>query len=456
MRPRTWALLALLPVLALALNVETAYWLDMDAFERWARGVHRGRPAPSPTAPAFANVYLDTDCNYPPLGAVFSAGALRAIDSLSRTAGLGLPRHRLAFRGYLLLFEIAALLMSAALFSALSLPQPGLAAAALYLLPSSWAGGAVWGQVDIVAQAFLLLAAYAFVSVIVDERPRPGLDVARIATGAWALSSALLVKQLALFSLPGLAGLLVVALATVQHRRGWRACLPAAALAAGVAGAWFLLLDRAVFAVPRGHAGITAYVWSTGSDHSRYLFANGPNVWTFLATRNLFPSDLPFYGSLTPRRAGFTVAMAVCLALGSWLALHGFPVLRRRARFEAHRHGLAAALLAFVGLLNLVVPVLVTGTHERYFFHAFPFLMLGFAGWRARRDDVTPAGSLLWIAAAGCISGCFVYSIMRPEAFRLVFPLRSQAFTASVLLGAAAVLALRFVLAVGRLRDDPA
>ena len=394
--------------------------------------------------PVFSNTYLNTGCNYPPLGAIASAGALHALDTAKKALGweaLSLPH---AFRAYLSLVEVAALVLTFALFRTLGVPHAPLASIALYLLPSSWAGGALWGQVDVVTQAFLLGAAVSLVAVIVDDDVRPRRDLLLVAVGAAALAGAVLVKQLALFSVPGLAALVLTALVAVLHRHGPRSFLWATVIALAVGGGLFVLLDRALFALPPGYGSAVAYVWDTGTWHSRYLFANGPNVWTFLADRNRVPSDLPFYGGLTPRRAGFAAAGVVCALLGIVFAIHAAIALRDRRRFALDRRLVAATAVVFIGLLNLVVPLLSTGTHERYFFHAFPFLIVGLAAWHAAAPESAARARLPWAIAAAFVSGCFVLSIIRPGAFGPLFPLRSQAFTASVLLVSAAVLCLGF------------
>ena len=115
---RGWRLLFLLPALVLAFNAGTAYWLDIEEFGRWARHVRRGSTLPPPTAPVFANTYLNTGCNYPPLGAIVSAGAVRLLQSAKDTIGVDVSVAQ-AFRGYLSLFEIASLVLTFALFKAL-------------------------------------------------------------------------------------------------------------------------------------------------------------------------------------------------------------------------------------------------------------------------------------------------------------------------------------------------
>jgi hypothetical protein len=431
-------------VVVVASNPGTAHWRDIEEFTRWARHERYGPPAPPPTAPLFRNTYLNTGCNYPPLGAIASAGALHALGAAKEALGWDALSLANAFRAYLSLVEVATLVLTFALFRTLGVRHAPLATIGLYLLPSSWAGGALWGQIDVVTQSFLLFAAIALVAVIVDDEIRPRRDLLLVSAGAAALVGAVMVKQLAVFSVPGLAALLLIAIVAIFHRHGARWFMWAGAIALAVGGGVFGLLDRAVFALPPGYGSAVAYVWDTGTWHSGYLFANGPNVWTFIADRNKTPSDVPVYGSLTPRQAGFAAAGVVCALLVAIFAIHAAIALRDRRRFALDRRLLAATAVVLIGLLNLVVPLLSTGTHERYFFHAFPFLIVGLAGWHAAAPQSAPRARLPWAIAAAFVSGCFVLSILSPGAFGPLFPLRSQAFTAVVLLVSALVLCLGF------------
>ena len=69
---------------------------------------------------------------------------------------------------------------------------------------------------------------------------------------------------------------------------------------------------------------------------------------------------------------------------------------------------------------------------------------MGLAGWHVAAPESAARARLPWAIAAAFISGRFVLSIIRPGAFGLLFPLRSQAFTASMLLVSAVVLCLGF------------
>jgi hypothetical protein len=439
-----WALF-LLPVLVLLWNSQTAYWRDIEDFDLWTQHMRRGYTGPPPTEPVFANTYLNTGCNYPPLGTIFSAGALIAIKGLKQASGwesLAVPQ---AFRGFLCLFEIAALALTFALCSKLLRRHVWLATFGLYLLPSSWSGGAIWGQIDVVNQVFLLWAAYAFVTVILEERLEAARSLVWIASGFVALVGSMLVKQLSLFSLPGMVGLFLMSLTAVAHRHGLAASVRAAVVSVALGTAFFFVLDRGVFTSPPGFTGISSYIWGVGSGHYRYLYVNGPNLWTFLNKENHYPSDVPFYHDVTPKEVGFTSSILLCAAMGLVYAAYFLAVLRSRSRFEVHRRELCLATFALMGLTNLVLGVFMTGTHERYFYHAFPFLFVGFTGLRlVLGEAVVWTGLIHQVLLSGFVSGCFVYSIIAEDAFRLFFFLRSQAFTASVLLVAVVILYVGF------------
>jgi hypothetical protein len=237
-------------------------------------------------------------------------------------------------------------------------------------------------------------------------------------------------KQLAAFSLPGLMALGVLAVDTVRRRRDARWRVAAALVPLAVVGGVVLGLDRLVFQPPPGHSGILSYVWTTGAYHVGYLSNNGPSLWTFFARANRSPSSTPLLGSLTPVGIGEGLYVAVLTLVGAALAAALWHV---RASTDARRPAMAAWCLWVTGLGNLLMGILLAGTHERHAVHAFPFLFTGLLGLRATRP---PAGSALWLVALGLTAGAygvFVLSILYEEV-RITHPSwAAQAVTAGIL-----------------------
>ncbi len=401
-----------MPFLLLAAHSRVANWWDLEAFDRWsAHQPSRGLVLPSRDR-SFATLYRDTGCNYPPLGVVASAGAMTAIKAAMRAIGATHVDHRQAFRAYLAVFEALSILLVLRLLVALDVPHPTATAAGLYLLPSSWAGGAVWGQIDVVTTAILLGAALCFVRVACANASRPALDELAVVAGAAALAAALETKQTAAFSLPGLLALATVALVALGRRHGGRRALRAGALAAASAAAVLLALERAVFEPPAGHRWIASYVWTTGAWHTGRLSGNGPNVWTLLGRPLASSSDVPLVAFLTPRQLGHATFVAVVAFLLVMQATAVRDALRSSSRVATDGRWLCATALVVTGLTNFALGVFVVGTHERHMVHAFPFLLLGvFALHRCDPSSRSRAQVALAVAAAA-VYGAVVYGVL--------------------------------------------
>jgi hypothetical protein len=247
-----------------------------------------------------------------------------------------------------------------------------------------------------------------------------------------------------MFSVPGLMGLYTASLAAVAYRHGARRCLQAAVASLALGGGLFLALDRLVFVSPQGYSGIASYVWTAGVYHTRVLSDHGPSIWNFLGRDPLSSSDQPFYGDLTPKQAGYTAFGLLFAFTGLALGLHGLRVLSSRTRFLAGRRMLCLQLLCFVGLTNWLMGTLLVGTHERHMVHTFPFLLLGLAGLRQTEAGPKVRRWIAVVALAAFVYGCFVYSVICEDVFRLLFVLRSQAFVAAFLLTAFAFVYVGF------------
>lgn len=428
-------LLLALPFVILAVNRGVANWSDLDAFARWSMHMPARGLALAPLSASVRTVYRDTDCNYPPLGALASAGAMAGLRRLQTATGWTGIDTRQLFRGYLAAVEGLCVVLLFEILRRLAVPHPAWLAAGVYLLPSSWAGGAVWGQIDVVATLFALAAALSFLAVTLTGVSSPRSDPVVMATGAAALVGALATKQTALFSVPGLLALGAGATVAIFHRQGAARAARAAGLAVTAAIVIFLALDRLLLEAPAGHHGITTYVWTTGAWHTNKLSGNGPNVWTFLGRPNASSSDVPFFFSLTPRQVGDALFAGVVVLLLTLLVGALWRTIVDRRRFAHDALWLCALLLIFTGLTNLAMGILIAGTHERHMVQAFPFLLLGSIALAHDRPSRTARLLVTVAVAAAVVYGAFVYGILRGA------PWLDQTATAGVLLAAFVVLA---------------
>jgi hypothetical protein len=108
------------------------------------------------------------------------------------------------------------------------------------------------------------------------------------------------------------------------------------------------------------------------------------------------------------------------------------PLLARGALARLQGEGQAAllALLSLLlGLTQLGFNVLLTGTHERYLFLGYPFLILS-TWWFARRGHMA-MGLAVWTLAAAILNGVFVLGAMQPLP-GILFLVYSNAFQAAL------------------------
>jgi hypothetical protein len=155
-------------------------------------------------------IYLNCGANYPFVGIIASAGALSTLKTLLGAEDYSQLVH--PFQFYLAIFDALNFILVWLLAKALKLKYPLAISVLIAALPSSWAGGALWGQIDGVSQFFLLACVLCFVTVTQSNSDKLSLrSVTCFVLGLFALVAFVLTKQLAAFSLPAVLPLAVLA-----------------------------------------------------------------------------------------------------------------------------------------------------------------------------------------------------------------------------------------------------
>ena len=364
--------LALVFPFALRLAFPDVYHrFDVGTLASWADFTH-----------PFRDVYLtDCFCNYPIVGLVASTGVIR---------GLGdIPSY---------LFVLAAVetlnvAVVYAILRRLRVTGAGAWALTFAVLPSTWAGGALWGQIDHIGLLFLLVIVWCLVR-LPDAGPR-----ARLALGA-AIGLlgylGLFLKQLMVFPLAAMA-VAFLAFALALPRGRW------AVLASGVVGVVVPFVAVDAWVRRPAQFVFTHYerVLATGSDHMDVLSGNGTNIWVLAGTMDA-PSTVPLIGTMTAQQlglAGFAVLAVVLTAM----YVRGFV----RMGDTRARIGLSAA---YVALFNAGFCLLLTGIHERYLFYCYPFLLIAVA--LSRRAGVRGVVDRVVLVVGSVVYGMFVLAIL--------------------------------------------
>jgi hypothetical protein len=143
--------------------------------------------------------------NYPVAGLALSAGVIHTINST-----FGITERTtvdLIFRYYLAFFDSLNFLLFIWLAKLMRFPFPIFIGMILLIIPSTWVGSAVWGQIDGISLFFCLLSVICFLKSwqfndldTGDKKAWKSGIYLFLGTGSFAIY--ILTKQLAIFSLP--------------------------------------------------------------------------------------------------------------------------------------------------------------------------------------------------------------------------------------------------------------
>jgi hypothetical protein len=343
-------------------------------------------------------------CNYPILGIFGTVGVLKLL------VKLGVADLVLGYRFFLAAVDGANVILVFLLFRALRIRNAALWAGIIGLLPFSWAGGAVWGQIDDVSHFLLLLILLWIVGSNLSGKI-PLLLYLGVCSAL--MSFLLLTKHLNIFSILALEFILVVNIFTARKR-----------LAA--AGAWLWqvgLLFVFVFgwgvplSIDRPYLSHLQMIWGTPGRMGDFLSNNGFNLWMLLGREMLSSSAIPLFPdspiavlrALTPLNVGAVLFMAAAASLAvavAWRIGKRHPLGSSWLGRES-----LLTLVGFLALINLAFNVALTGTHERYLYSFYPLVLLAFLGLREfNRRFSLPLVVLLVVGAN--VYGVFVLGIL--------------------------------------------
>ena len=191
----------------------------------------------------------------------------------------------------------------------------------------------------------------------------------------------------------------------------------------GVFAATFYWFDHTLAISDKFFGSSYYYIWTGGDINSRYIIsANGFNIWIFLGRDPSSSSRIPFSLlwdndfalNISPYDLGIAFYVAWSLFLLGTLIVIAKKLLRNSFVNPLETHPLLMAILfLYYGLSQLGFNVLLTGTHERYLYNGYPFLLLAGAWFFMKRLVFTwRLIGLTFLSAF--IYGCFVFSIIGP------------------------------------------
>jgi len=372
------ALVLLVPFVWLLVHRHQGHEGDLAFFFDWLAAFRHG-----------ADFYaLGPGLNYPIVGVFLVCGPARLVEIVTGQA-LDLEGFVAVFKTTLALGESLFLLSMALLAQELEAKHPWRIALLVYAMPSSWAMGAYFGQIDIWGSALQLFALHLVLHRRVAQSPWI-YGVSCVASFFFIL----LTKQLAWL------GLLPLTLAFVlrTHAHSERARIAQGSLFALALSLVLMLTIDALVAWPFGIGSHLLLVLNApGSAHLDLAVANGASLWSLFvlggtsASTSLFGPDWMTIGRVG--KALFVAFTGLTLFLQSRDS--------RNARVQS---------LTAVGTIALLGAFILPGSHERYLVHALPpLLLIAFTQTRTLASWMTCVVSVL--------SGLYVLASIHWQAF---------------------------------------
>jgi hypothetical protein len=386
---------------------------------------------------------LPTPPNYPVVGLFLSAGTIQAIKSVFNVTDS--KTIDFIFRHYLAFFDLFNFILFTRLASLMQFRFPIFVGLILLMVPSTLVGGAIWGQIDGISLTFCLLATIGFFKSWLSN-DADSLEQSKWKSVSWLLFGTLnlvifiLIKQLSLFSLP-----FFFILIGITGYKLWKnfhySSLFWAAIALIIFILFFHYLDS-LLAVPKhfNNSSLWFVLTGGGSRHAEIISGNGFNIWMFLG-RNMISSSRAPFPLLSDRNAlnvvPYYAGMILYGILMTFLLLTGFRISWQVLKWSGTKQRynpevfLLACLCFFFGLSQLGFNVLLTGTHERYLYLGYPFLLIAVT-WFYVNKVAFKMRSLIFCFFAASAYGFFVFAWMNAPLPGILFPMRRHEFLASI------------------------
>lgn len=361
----------LLPAVFIYFFQKPYHTSDVDDFWRWSQAWGAN----------WRTIYIDCDrCNYPFLGTMLSGGVM---DWMGKDDFKDIVAP---FRYYLVFVDGLNVLAAWFVMKNLKIANAPFWAGVIGLLPSSWFGTSVWGQMDGIGQFLIFL--FFILLVWFNARERTGgQHYLFVSLAALLLSFMLLTKQLVYFSLLAL-GLILLANIAIYWRKpreiGFSILLAAILFVLPIA-----VIDLNL-SLKQPYVSHLQYILATGSRHGDTISSVGFNIWVFLADDLLGSSHAPLpirIGSTTPFSiTPYPAGVILFLALTTFFVFRFAKHIWENAPPGARRFQSRTLLLLFVflALVNLSFNLTLTGTHERYLYHFYPFIIIACLGLMGR------------------------------------------------------------------------
>lgn len=351
-------------------------------------------------------------CNYPILGLFSSAGLMNLVGQPDFNRTVFLFRLILSFVDGLNVFLIFLIAKW------LNVHRPAALAGLIGVLVSTWAGGALWGQIDSISQFFILLTLGWLVWKNTHNLPA-GFYGWYLAIAAFLSACVMLTKQLTIFSLGSIGLFLLTDL--IFSSPDWKFFF------------WNFSLTLLVFLLsitspdffinlPAGYYSHLVYIWTVGGQYAWLdrISANGFNIWTLIQAGWAGSAHDPIFPQVALTNPYFfSRLLTLLLSILFTYSLGRFLWEKYQAGEKTLSREIILNFILHLSLINLCFNVFLTGTHERYLAHFYPFIILAWAGLSTfnRHFSGKLLPSLLLIGSS--LYGLFILQILSSLDFKL-------------------------------------
>ena len=392
-----------------------------------------------------SQIYIACDAklppNYPVVGLFLTAGLIHKINDIFQIADRS--TSDMIFRYCLACFDSLVFLLFIWLASLMRFRFPVVMGFILLAIPSTLVGGALWGQIDGIALFFGLLSIICFIkswskTIANQNNSKLYTNFLWLLLGNLAFVLYILTKQLSIFSLPFFFLLYIVTIWKFWQNFNYKGFLY---IFIGLI--FFFIVFRYVdslFEIPKQFYNSSYwFVWAGGgSEHGNKISGNGFNIWMFLGRDMWSSSHIPFFTfklanwkyDFVPYKLGIFLYV-IFISFTFFVCFKSvWVILKQKLKSEKTDNYLIALLFLFHGISHLGFNVLLSGTHERYLYLGYPFLLISITWFWTKKIAFSWRFTIFSFFAAFAY-GCFVFSIMGPLP-ELLFPLQRHEFLASI------------------------
>ncbi|NNC85576.1 MAG: hypothetical protein HKO56_06405 [Bacteroidia bacterium] len=327
-------------------------------------------------------------CNYPILGLLSSTGLLKLFD-------FDIAQFMIALSviDFLNVFLIFAILKT------LDVKFAGVWSFVIAAIPSTWAGAALWGQIDNIGQSILLLLALVL-AIFHNKEYFKNKFYLFVITMGLLLSMAILTKQLLLFSVFSFGIYILYIIYNFNEQKIANSSKHLILLILAIITP--ILLFDAWLALPSTYSiSHLQRVLMTGSDHMNEIAGNGFNIWVLFYNDMLSDASQPLFALLSPKVIGILIFIVALLFLS-------YTFIKK---LNSQNENLIN-FFWFLALVNLSFNVFLTGTHDRYLYHFYPFLLIAIVSAESNIKKLINNQKLYITILGACLYGAFILSIL--------------------------------------------